>query len=116
MLMIIPLLISMTIMITLLIAHSMMATKNKYNREKLSPFECGFDPMCHPRLPFSLQFFIITILFLIFDAEISIIIPSAINTNNLILPQWFFNTLFFCLLMILGLAHEWMNNSLEWEK
>lgn len=78
--------------------------KNLKNREKLSPFECGFDPFSFSRVPFSLKFFFIGIVFLIFDVEIIIILPFPIILNyNYYL---FIRFLIINLIIILGLVIE----------
>nr|ABD63953.1 NADH dehydrogenase subunit 3 [Phyllastrephus albigularis] len=82
--------------------------------EKLSPYECGFDPMGSARLPFSIRFFLVAILFLLFDLEIALLLPLpwAIQlqtpTTTLIL------TFALILLLTLGLIYEWMQGGLEW--
>nr|YP_003667902.1 NADH dehydrogenase subunit 3 [Brookesia decaryi]BAJ08067.1 NADH dehydrogenase subunit 3 [Brookesia decaryi] len=84
--------------------------------EKLSPYECGFDPLGNARLPFSLQFFLIAIFFLIFDLEIALLlpIPWAINsttpTTTMILMSIIIG------LLTLGLIYEWMQGALDWTK
>nr|WGO57996.1 NADH dehydrogenase subunit 3 [Pseudoglomeris magnifica] len=109
-LIIIPLIISMLIMkITIIISK-----KKIENREKNSPFECGFDPMNSARLPFSLRFFLIAVIFLIFDVEITLLLPMTIimpfsNLKSLIIISFLF-----LMILLLGLYHEWNQGSLEW--
>nr|YP_009388918.1 NADH dehydrogenase subunit 3 [Aeluroscalabotes felinus]BAX77930.1 NADH dehydrogenase subunit 3 [Aeluroscalabotes felinus] len=82
--------------------------------EKLSPYECGFDPYGTARLPFSLRFFLIAILFLLFDLEIALLLPlpwamCLINPNSLM-----FWAIILIFLLIMGLIYEWMQGGLEW--
>nr|BAV57033.1 NADH dehydrogenase subunit 3 [Macropinna microstoma] len=82
--------------------------------EKLSPYECGFDPLGSARLPFSLRFFLIAILFLLFDLEIALLLPLPWG-NQLLTPlmtlSWATTIL---ALLTLGLAYEWAQGGLEW--
>lgn len=73
--------IILIISIIVIILASFLSKKAIADREKSSPFECGFDPKSSSRLPFSLRFFLITIIFLIFDVEIVLIIPIVIIIN-----------------------------------
>nr|UDU84780.1 NADH dehydrogenase subunit 3 [Archips betulanus] len=92
----------------------MLSKKSFSDREKSSPFECGFDPKSSARIPFSLHFFLITVIFLIFDVEIALIFPmiSTFLFVNLII--WSKISYFFINILILGLYHEWNQNMLEW--
>jgi len=75
-------------------------------REKPSAFECGFDPKSYSRLPFSLRFYLIAVIFLIFDVEITLIIPlPVIITETLKFPIASM-VVFFILVLVLGLYHE----------
>nr|NP_818898.1 NADH dehydrogenase subunit 3 [Chalceus macrolepidotus]BAC67475.1 NADH dehydrogenase subunit 3 [Chalceus macrolepidotus] len=82
--------------------------------EKLSPYECGFDPLGSARLPFSLRFFLVAILFLLFDLEIALLLPLPWG-NQLSNPTLtFFWAAAILTLLTLGLIYEWMQGGLEW--
>nr|YP_010586114.1 NADH dehydrogenase subunit 3 [Chimarra paramonorum]UZZ43850.1 NADH dehydrogenase subunit 3 [Chimarra paramonorum] len=91
-----------------------LSKKKIFDREKNSPFECGFNPMFYTRMPFSLHFFMITILFLIFDVEITILLPLYITFQMNNLSNMIFIHSFFLMILILGLYHEWKQNILNW--
>nr|ASY98528.1 NADH dehydrogenase subunit 3 [Creobroter apicalis]UAJ48122.1 NADH dehydrogenase subunit 3 [Creobroter sp.] len=113
---------TMTIMSTIVLMISfivMMLTnflskKIIEDREKNSPFECGFDPISSSRLPFSLRFFLIAIIFLIFDVEIALLLPMTIILTKSNLITWIITSMTFLLILIIGLYHEWNQGSLEW--
>lgn len=91
-----------------------LAKRTTRDREKRSPFECGFDPIKSARLPFSLRFFLLAIIFLIFDVEIVLLFPVlAALTNRIRLPL-LIGTFLFLLILIVGLFHEWNEGSLAW--
>nr|ALO77065.1 NADH deshydrogenase subunit 3 [Priacma serrata] len=114
--------ITMTMMaiILLLLTNLIMMTSNIlskktfYDREKNSPFECGFDPKSSARLPFSLQFFLIAVIFLIFDIEITLLFPMipAMMYSNMMM--WMTTSTLFIMILFLGLIHEWNQGSLMW--
>lgn len=92
-------------------------TKKSINeREKMSPFECGVDPINSSRLPFSIRFFLISLVFLVFDVEIVLILPSILIFKNSNTENWFTLISFFTLILILGLIHEWKQGALEWAR
>nr|ASY97969.1 NADH dehydrogenase subunit 3 [Spilomantis occipitalis] len=93
---------------------NILSKKNVEDREKSSPFECGFDPMSSSRLPFSLRFFLIAIIFLIFDVEIALILPMVIIPFNSNLMVWTLTSMMFVMILTIGLYHEWNQGSLEW--
>nr|QLY90259.1 NADH dehydrogenase subunit 3 [Fannia armata] len=104
------LLISMMVMFL----ASILSKKTLVDREKSSPFECGFDPKSSSRLPFSLRFFLITIIFLIFDVEIALILPIILIIKFSNLMIWTITSIIFMLILLLGLYHEWNQGMLNW--
>nr|QFG38800.1 NADH dehydrogenase subunit 3 [Aeneator benthicolus] len=84
------------------------------DREKSSPFECGFDPIKSARLPFSLRFFLLAIIFLIFDVEIVLLFPILASMVTSLSLALVFGTFIFLVILILGLFHEWNEGSLDW--
>nr|QDX17945.1 NADH dehydrogenase subunit 3 [Porthidium dunni] len=92
--------------------NTLMPTKPDIN--KLSPYECGFDPLGNARSPISIQFFLVAILFILFDLEIILLlpIPWSISTN----PTTTTTTMATSILTILtlGLVYEWLQGGLEW--
>nr|YP_003457077.1 NADH dehydrogenase subunit 3 [Bufoceratias thele]BAI77151.1 NADH dehydrogenase subunit 3 [Bufoceratias thele] len=84
------------------------------DHEKLSPYECGFDPVGSARLPFSLRFFLVAILFLLFDLEIALLLPLPWG-NQLDSPLLTFSWASLVLVLLtLGLIYEWLQGGLEW--
>nr|ALI86966.1 NADH dehydrogenase subunit 3 [Heterometrus longimanus] len=83
------------------------------DKEKGSSFECGFDPFNSSRLSFSLQFFLIGIVFLIFDVEIALMLPAPLS---LVSMMFFFVLVMFVLILLFGLYFEWIQGTLEWMK
>nr|YP_003434167.1 NADH dehydrogenase subunit 3 [Tricula hortensis]ABZ05809.1 NADH dehydrogenase subunit 3 [Tricula hortensis] len=84
------------------------------DREKNSPFECGFDPIKSARLPFSLRFFLLAIIFLIFDVEIVLLFPVLISMMSSFNLKTLIGTFIFLIILIMGLFHEWNEGSLDW--
>nr|AZH80819.1 NADH dehydrogenase subunit 3 [Caridina cf. jeani 1 VDM-2018] len=113
-------LMTLIIILVLIIAtvvmfvSSLLAKKTILDREKNSPFECGFDPKGSARLPFSLRFFLIALIFLIFDVEITLLLPLASIMNFTSIKSWMFTGVFFLAILLLGLYHEWNQGALEW--
>nr|ACR50326.1 NADH dehydrogenase subunit 3 [Stegastes diencaeus]AFZ94817.2 NADH dehydrogenase subunit 3 [Stegastes fuscus] len=84
------------------------------DHEKLSPYECGFDPLGSARLPFSMRFFLIAILFLLFDLEIALLLPLPWGDqlpSPLLTFSWAFTVL---VILTLGLIYEWTQGGLDW--
>nr|QEH58946.1 NADH dehydrogenase subunit 3 [Trepobates sp. XD-2019] len=107
---------SMTISMVMIAACSIISKKSKNNHEKMTPFECGFDPKSSSRMPFSMQFFMIAMIFLVFDVEIVIILPTIKMMQMSEMTSWFLTTSTFMVILIIGLFHEWKNGMLEWSE
>nr|YP_001650808.1 NADH dehydrogenase subunit 3 [Aeoliscus strigatus]BAF74932.1 NADH dehydrogenase subunit 3 [Aeoliscus strigatus]BBU25716.1 NADH dehydrogenase subunit 3 [Aeoliscus strigatus] len=82
--------------------------------EKLSPYECGFDPLGSARLPFSLRFFLVAILFLLFDLEIALLLPLPWGDQLSSPLTTFIWAAAVLALLTLGLIYEWLQGGLEW--
>nr|AHN50178.1 NADH dehydrogenase subunit 3 [Cercomacra ferdinandi] len=102
---------SLSIILTLL---NLWLAQTNPNSEKLSPYECGFDPLGSARLPFSIRFFLVAILFLLFDLEIALLLPLpwATQLQSPLTTLMWSSTII--LLLTLGLVYEWIQGGLEW--
>nr|AXI98785.1 NADH dehydrogenase subunit 3 [Pseudoniphargus sp. 2-Portugal] len=105
--------VSMFISFAIMIMSMILGKKTLNMMEKLSPFECGFDPFKKARIPFSLRFFLITILFLIFDVEIAVLLPLGLISFNFNMFSYF-SALVISIILVLGLFHEWNQGALNW--
>nr|AGI96291.1 NADH dehydrogenase subunit 3 [Erythropitta erythrogaster oblita] len=105
--------LSMTIT-TLLIMLNLWLPQTNPDSEKLSPYECGFDPLGTARLPFSIRFFLVAILFLLFDLEIALLLPLPWATQLQSPSTTLMWTSTIILLLTLGLVYEWLQGGLEW--
>nr|YP_010572563.1 NADH dehydrogenase subunit 3 [Chandozhinskia hastaticercus]UZH35928.1 NADH dehydrogenase subunit 3 [Chandozhinskia hastaticercus] len=106
--------ISIALAMIVMILASILSKKSINDREKSSPFECGFDPKSSARLPFSLRFFLIAVIFLIFDVEIALLLPVTIIMQSSNIISWTIVSMFFLLILLIGLFHEWNQGALEW--
>nr|YP_009536339.1 NADH dehydrogenase subunit 3 [Ornithodoros tholozani]AYN50604.1 NADH dehydrogenase subunit 3 [Ornithodoros tholozani] len=106
---------SLIISASILTLGNILKKKLLFSKEKNSPFECGFDPFSLSRCSFSLRFFMISIIFLIFDIEIIIILPLPLLSKSLNTPL-ITNLMMILLLIFIGLIYEWKNGMIEWLK
>ena len=82
--------------------------------EKLSPYECGFEAFEDARMKFDVRYYLIAILFILFDLEIAFLFPWAVTLNE-IGSFGFWSMMIFLLILIVGFVYEWMKGALEWE-
>ncbi len=92
---------------------NLLSPKNP-NKEKLSPYECGFNPIGDSRIKFNIKFYFVGILFIIFDLEIAFLFPWAVCLNYIELPGVIAMVIFLAILTV-GFIYEWKKGALEWE-
>jgi NADH:ubiquinone oxidoreductase subunit 3 (subunit A) len=85
-----------------------------YDSEKLSAYECGFQPFEDARNRFDIKFYLVAILFIIFDLEVSYLFPWGFYLNSLGLYSFWWMMAFLILLTI-GFIYEWMKGALNWD-
>nr|WBQ42654.1 NADH dehydrogenase subunit 3 [Nereis pelagica] len=113
MLIVLAILMSMMFPVLIIFATMILSKKSPLSPEKPTPFECGFDPHNSARIPFSLQFFILAVIFLVFDIEIALLMPVP---SMMIMPLETKTTVvILSAVLIMGLYHEWNEGSLEWK-
>lgn len=91
-----------------------VAAKLRPDPEKLSPYECGFAPFADTRKPFDVRFYLVAILFIIFDLEIAFLFPWAISLGEIGL-YGFWSMMAFLTVLTVGFIYEWKKGALDWE-
>nr|YP_009490417.1 NADH dehydrogenase subunit 3 [Gracilaria tenuistipitata]ARU07648.1 NADH dehydrogenase subunit 3 [Gracilaria tenuistipitata]AWH62571.1 NADH dehydrogenase subunit 3 [Gracilaria tenuistipitata]AWH62596.1 NADH dehydrogenase subunit 3 [Gracilaria tenuistipitata var. liui]AXI97780.1 NADH dehydrogenase subunit 3 [Gracilaria tenuistipitata] len=86
----------------------------KADQEKISAYECGFNPFDDARATFDIRFYLVAILFLIFDLEISFLFPWSLALNSISLFG-FWSMIIFLIILTIGFIYEWYKGALEWE-
>jgi len=84
------------------------------NAEKLSPYECGFEAFEDARMKFDVRYYLVAILFILFDLEIAFLFPWAVVIQDIGLAG-FWAMMVFLLILVVGFAYEWKKGALEWE-
>ncbi len=84
------------------------------NPEKLSPYECGFNAFEDARMPFNVRYYLVAILFIIFDLETAFLFPWAVSLRRI---HWFgfVSMMLFLAILVVGFIYEWKRGALEWE-
>ncbi len=97
-----------------MVAGSLLAAKQKPYAEKLSSYECGFEPFDDARRKFDVRFYLVAILFIIFDLEVAFLFPWAITLGDTGLFG-FLSMLGFLAVLTVGFIYEWRKGALDWE-
>lgn len=112
-----PILIFLAIAIGLaviIIGASLFVAPQHPDREKLSAYECGFEPFEDARGRFDVRFYLVAILFIIFDLEVAFLFPWAVSLGNIGLFG-FWSMIVFLAVLTVGFIYEWRKGALEWE-
>nr|QUJ09434.1 NADH dehydrogenase subunit 3 [Neorhodomela munita] len=86
----------------------------KADQEKISAYECGFNPFDDARMTFDIRFYLVAILFLIFDLEISFLFPWVVSLQSITFFG-FWTMIIFLIILTVGFIYEWFKGALEWE-
>ncbi len=96
------------------IAINFLASPSNPDPEKLSAYECGFEAFEDSRLQFDVRFYLVAILFIIFDLEIAFLFPWAISLGSIGLTGYW-SMMIFLFVLTIGFIYEWKKGALEWE-
>ena len=107
------LLIALILSCAFIVVNLILSPKNP-DPEKLSAYECGFEPFEDSRIEFDVRFYLVAILFIIFDLEIAFLFPWAISLGN-IGSLGFFSMMIFLGILTVGFIYEWRKGALDWE-
>lgn len=100
----------------LLLNLSLQISPKEYDAEKLSAYECGFTPLGDARQPFHVRFYLVGILFLLFDLEVIFLFPWAVSMHHVAHSLAALSTvLAFLFLLTIGFVYEWKKGALDWE-
>lgn len=98
----------------LLLALGFLFGRGEKNAEKLSPYECGFEPFDDSRMKFDVRYYLVAILFIIFDLEIAFLFPWAVSLDSVggfgLVAMAIFLTI-----LVVGFIYEWKKGALEWD-
>jgi NADH-quinone oxidoreductase subunit A len=92
----------------------MLVARQKPDTEKLSAYECGFSAFEDSRSRFDVRFYLVAILFIIFDLEVAFLFPWAVSLGN-VGVFGFWSMMFFLFILTVGFIYEWKKGALEWE-
>ena len=107
------LIIALGLSVAFIVINFVLSPK-KPDPEKLSAYECGFEPFDDSRMEFDVRFYLVAILFIIFDLEIAFLFPWAISLGNIGLFG-FISMMIFLFILTIGFIYEWKKGALDWE-
>ena len=110
---IIFLIIALGLSVAFIVINFLLSPK-KPDHEKLSAYECGFEPFDDSRMEFDVRFYLVAILFIIFDLEIAFLFPWAISLGN-IGALGFWSMMIFLFVLTVGFVYEWKKGALDWD-
>ena len=97
-----------------MVAGSFLLARQRPDSEKLSPYECGFEPFEDARIRFDVRYYLVAILFIIFDLEVAFLFPWAVALGDIGLFG-FWSMVVFLAVLTVGFVYEWRKGALEWE-
>ena len=97
----------------IILALSFLFSRQKGDPEKISAYECGFDPFDDARSRFDIQFYLVAILFIIFDLEVAFLFPWALTLNKTG-GFGFWSMMVFLIILTIGFVYEWRKGALDW--
>jgi len=107
-------LIVATLLAAVILGASYIVAVKRPDKEKLSQYECGFEPFSEARSRFDVRFYLVAILFIIFDLEIAFLFPWAVTLKDIGI-MGFWSMMVFLSVLTIGFAYEWKKGALEWE-
>jgi len=105
--------VALTLSVGFVVLNFLLSPKNP-DPEKLSAYECGFEAINDSRMEFDVRFYLVAILFIIFDLEIAFLFPWAITLSN-IGTLGFWSMMIFLFVLTIGFIYEWKKGALDWD-
>ena len=105
--------VALTLSVAFVVLNFLFSPKNP-DPEKLSAYECGFEAFGDSRMEFDVRFYLVAILFIIFDLEIAFLFPWAISLGN-IGSLGFWSMMIFLFVLTIGFVYEWKKGALDWD-
>jgi len=102
------------VLLALGLSSDLLFSRKKNDPEKLSPYECGFEPFEDARMRFDVRYYLVAILFIIFDLEIAFLFPWAVSLDEIGLFGLLSMGVFLAVLVV-GFIYEWKKGALEWD-